>query len=265
MRHLALTALLPVVLGGGIARASTAESPPPRLGAKLVACATGPTAPDRAAQFTGSMPTSPGTRQMAMRFTLLERRARTGRFHPVAVPKLGTWERSRPDSRLPGFIITKRVDGLAAPGAYRAAVSFRWYDAAGRVIRRARRRTGVCLQPDPRPDLVVARLRLVRGPQAGQVRYVVDLRNRGRGDAAVPFATVLTVDGIEQPPETLATLGAGARGTVSFVAPDCSPGSSVRVVVDAGRTIREISEANNALVRRCPSGAAQPAATLAGR
>jgi CARDB protein len=268
MRRVAAVLLVPVALGVAVADATAAQTARPALSAKLTVCSTGPTGPDRAAEFTASMPAIDGTRQMAMRFTLLERRAggrRNQGFHPVVVPKLGAWQRSRRDPRLPGFIVTKRVDGLAAPGAYHAVVRFRWYDAAGRVIRRAHRVTAACRQPDPRPDLIVARLRVSRGPDAEHVQYVVDVHNRGRGDAAVPFATVLTIDGIDQPAQTLATLGGGGRGTISFVAARCSPGSSVRVAVDVTGAIEEVNESNNVVVRPCPAGAGRAAATLARR
>src|SRR5439155_9322504 len=185
---------------------------------------------------------------MAMRFDLLERRPGSPFFRRVAAPKLGVWDRSHHDPTLPGYIVTKRVEGLAAPGAYRAVVRFRWYDAQGRVLRRARRVTRVCRQFDQRPDLTIGSVELVRGPDAAHGRYVVEILNLGRGDAAVPFAIDLMVKGARQPSQTLPALGGRARATVSFVAPLCSPGESVQVGVDGRHAIDESNEANNSAV-----------------
>jgi hypothetical protein len=254
---------------GGVAQAATpATRATPALAARLVSCSTGATAPDRAAVFRGSMPAVPGAVQMGMRFELFEHRSGGVGFHRVAAPQFSAWERSRHDPSLPGYIVTKRIDGLGAPGAYQAVVRFRWYDDAGRVIRRAHRETATCRQPDPRPDLVVGRLVVLRGPDADHMRYVVTVRNRGRGDAAVPFGVVLTLDGTLQPAQSLPTLGGKGHATVSFVAPACVPGTPVRVTVDPAAAIAETSETNNTVTQLCDARAqASPraAATLTAR
>jgi hypothetical protein len=258
MRRRLAAALVPsaavAALAGAVAHATAPPVRPP-LSAELDSCTTGPTAPDRTAVFKGSMPSMSGAWQMSMRFDLLERRRRSRGFRRVAVPKMGVWERSRRDPLLPGLIITKRVDGLGAPGAYRAVVRFRWYDAEGRIVRRARRVTGVCIQRDPRPDLTISGLAVIPGPDREHARYVVEVLNRGRGDAAVPFDIVLTINGVAQRAQTLATLGARGRGRVSFVAPRCTSGSAVRAAVDPADSIDEVSEANNTVARPCPSAA----------
>ena len=255
MRHLLVIPALALAAAGGVARAAdTAQAP--QLSARLTSCTTGPTAPDRAAVFTGSMPAVPGTQQMAMRFDLLQRRPGSPFFRRVAAPKLGVWERSHHDATLPGYIVTKRVDGLAAPGTYRAVVRFRWYDADGRVLRRARRVTRACRQLDQRPDLTIGGVSVAPGPDPEHATYVVEIVNLGRGDAAVPFAIDLAVNGAGQPAQTLAALGGRARATVSFVAPVCAQGSAVRVAVDGGKAIAESNEGNNAVARPCRPSAA---------
>ena len=77
------------------------------------------------------------------------------------------------------------------------------------------------------------------------------LRNQGKGDAAIPFAVVLTVGQVAQPMQTVATLGAGASAVLSFVAPRCAPGSRISVVADAADAIAEAREGNNQLGRAC--------------
>jgi hypothetical protein len=249
MRRLLVIPAGAVVAGGAAGAADTAQAPP--LAARLTSCTSGPTPPDRVAVFTASMPTVPGAQQMAMRFVLLERRPGWALFRRVAAPKLGVWNRSRRDPSLPGYIVTKRVEGLAAPGAYRAIVRFRWFDAQGNLLRRARRVTRVCRQLDQRPDLTIGQVDIVPGPDPQHDRYVIEIANLGRGDAAVPFAVDLMVNGAPQPAQSLSALGAHARTTVSFVAPACDAGSVVRVVVDGGKTIDEVNEANNAVTRPC--------------
>src|SRR6476620_260021 len=170
-RSATILGLVVALLGGTAARAQA-----PALAAKRAACETGPQSADRFAVFTGSMPRQ-GAAAMGMRF-VLEQRVPGGTFHRVSRAHWGVWERTARKG-VPGFIFTKRVEQLSAPASYRAVVSFRWYDAKGRVVRRARRTSPTCVQPDWRPDLHVRRVIFPTG--SGPTRVVV--RNRGRGNA----------------------------------------------------------------------------------
>src|SRR3954468_8670807 len=149
MRRLAAIACLLAPLAAPAAARAAPARPP--LRARRVACTTAPGAPARRATFTASMPAVARTARMAIRFDLLQRMEGDAEFARVALPAWGRWERSEPGRT--GFIWTKTVRALRAPGAYRARVLFRWYDTSGRVVRRARRVTRVCREPDPRPDL----------------------------------------------------------------------------------------------------------------
>jgi hypothetical protein len=153
MRRLApllagLLALLATAAG------ATARTPTP-LSARLAECTTGQRVDERAATFTASMPAIPGARRLWMRFSLQVRVPPDRRY--ARVP-LGTWRRwERTDPGRPGFIYTKRVEGLTGPAVYRAVVRFRWSDADGHVLRRARRVTRGCHQPEsPPPDAAPA-------------------------------------------------------------------------------------------------------------
>src|SRR3954452_20455702 len=157
MRRFAMTATLLALVAGAAALAKDKPSTRPPLKVTLETCQTGATPADRYAVLTGSMPRQPRTASMAMRFDLFERPPHANQFSPVALPKWGIWERTT-KAGVPGFIFTKRVDQLAAPAAYRAVVSFRWYDSKGKVLRSARRVSPNCHQPDPRPDLHVKRV-----------------------------------------------------------------------------------------------------------
>ena len=104
---------------------------------------------------------------------------------------MGVWRKSRPSVR--GFVHRQRVVELAQGSAYRVLVHYRWYDEDRRLIRRAKRRSAVCRQPGPLPNL------RVRGVTATPIdaqtaRYAVQIANRGSAPAA-GFGVRLWVDG----------------------------------------------------------------------
>src|SRR5919197_168869 len=176
-------ALLIAIVALAAPAAAQAQAPP--LRAKLSACASGPDAADRTATFTGSMPT-------------------------IKVPGLGVWQKSAP-GRSSGFVFNQRVQALAAPGAYRALVRFRWYGKRSKMMRSTTRQTGTCTQPDQRPNLRADALDAARGPQPGQATYNLLVRNDGRTNAG-PFDVGLEIAGAGQPPQRVATgLAAGGE------------------------------------------------------
>ena len=229
--------------------AARAQAPP--LRAKLTACQSGADAGDRTATFTGSMPAIKGTRRMWMRFDLLQRIPPSEDFAQIKVPGLGVWQKSS-RGRKSGFVFDQRVQALAAPGAYKAAVGFRWYGKGGRLLRSAKRETATCTQPDPRPNLRAGDLDAARGPQPDQATYALEVRNDGR-TAAGPFDVGLDVAGAAQPLQRVATgLAVGATQTVTFVAPLCQPGSTLRFTLDASGEVAESVESDDAVERLCP-------------
>jgi CARDB protein len=249
MRRVALFAAFAAL---AVPAAAHAQAPP--LRARLASCLSGPQAGDRAVVFTGSMPSIKGTRRMWMRFDLLARSGLAPGFAAVKVPGLGVWQKSVP-GRPGGFVFTQRVQALAAPGAYQAVVHFRWYGKGGRLLRSAKRETAACKQPDQRPDLRAGLLTATAGPGSDQATYSLVVANDGRGDAA-PFDALISVADVDQPAQRIAEgIEAGARRTVTFVAPRCAPGSIVRFIVDAGSEVDEANEANNVAERVCPVAA----------
>jgi hypothetical protein len=213
----------------------------------VTACTTGVAEADRAAAFTGAMPSATGSRSMQMRFVLLQRRGMTGTFKALVVPDWGVWESSEPGR--PGFVFTQRIDSLLAPAAYKAAVYFRWLDRKGRVLRMVRRTTGACEQPDLRPDLSFAALDAV--PAKDGATYTVAVANEGRSKAA-PFTVTIAFDGTVQGTATLGPVDAGARVQGAIAAPACTPGSTVTVTVDAAGAVDEVDERGNVVTRPCP-------------
>lgn len=244
MRRLPVALSMALLAACGLAGDVAAQSPVarPGLAAKLTACTTGAEPAARAATFSASMPAGRSTRRMAMRFELLQHRP-GGRFKPVAVAGWGQWERS--ERGRSGFIFTKRVQDLAAPAGYRAVVRFRWHDRRGRVVRRAKRTTGVCRQPDPRPQLTVARFGFERGG------YEVVVRNAG-GSAASAFKIALTVNGTRYEAAG-GPLASGSREQVRIAAPRCEPGSVVTLALDPEDGVAEAREDDNVVARDCPA------------
>jgi hypothetical protein len=247
VRRLAATACLLVPLATPVT--APAEQSRPPLQARLVACTTGASANARRATFTASMPAIAGAVRMAIRFDLLQRGPGDAAFARVAVPAWGRWERS--DAGRTGFIYTKTVRALRAPGAYRATVRFRWYGADGGVVREVRRRTPICREPDPRPDLRAGALTTAPGLGAAAVTYLLTVRNAGRG-AAGPFTVALATAGMPPSPVAVGGLAPGESRVVELAGPRCAPRSTVRFVLDAANAVAESDEADDVVDRACP-------------
>ena len=247
MRRLAAVACLVAPLAVPAAAGAAQQRTP--LRARLVACTTGADASARTATFTASMPAVAGAARMAIRFALLQRMEGDVGFARVALPAWGRWERSQPGRT--GFIYTKKVRALRTPGAYRARVRFRWYGPDGRVIRRARRLTRICRQPDPRPDLQAGALMIGPGLAANTATYLLTVRNTGRGPAG-PFAVAVITAGMPQPPLGVTGLAPGESRVVELAGPQCAPGSTVRFVLDPESAVAESDEADDVVDRGCP-------------
>ena len=159
-------------------RSSSSRCPPPRrprprrCGSSSRRARAGRRPPARTATFVGSMPAIAGTRRMWMRFDLFARVAPASGFAAVKAPKLGVWQKSAPGRVSSGFVFTQRVQGLTAPGSFRAQVRFRWYGSRGRLLRSATRTSATCKQPDQRADLRAGTLDAVRThrSRAGHLR-----------------------------------------------------------------------------------------------
>ena len=246
MRRAALIALLALALPA----AAQAQAPPLRV--RLAACQSGPAATERLATFVGSMPAVAGTKRMWMRFDLFVRVAPATDFAPVKAPKLGVWQKSASGRASGGFVFTQRVQGLSAPAWFRAQVHFRWYGKGRKLLRSAMRTSAICKQPDQRPDLRAGTLDAARGPLLDQATYALDVRNDGH-TAATGFDVVLTVARAEQPAQRV-TDGLAPAGSriVTFVAPRCAPGSTLRFELDAEDEVEESGELDDVVERACP-------------
>jgi hypothetical protein len=209
-------------------------------------CEAGDTPKHRAATFYARMYAVKGTRQMAMRFTLIDRSGR-GKAIVVDDPSLSHWRKSRRGVNRFGF--AQSVEGLKPGGVYAVRVRFRWLDSRGKVIRTAKRTSRNCRQQGDLPNLSVTQVSARAGKASGTEIYSVDVTNSGRGDARGVNVN-LVVDGVAADSYRLSEVKAGETQTVHFTAPSCK--GAVRVVVDKGDKINETNEDDNVRRSRCP-------------
>jgi len=183
--------------------------------------------------------------RMWMRFTLLER-GRDGRYTPVDAPALAHWRKSKAGVKAFGY--KQRVKGLSPYSAYRVRVDYRWYGADGTLAHKLRRRSGVCSQTGPLPNL---RARIT-GSQAtelpGVLRYTVRLANAGQL-AADDVDVRLAVESSSSETKTVAHLAAGDFKVVSFRAPACT--SAATADADPSDQVRESVETDNSQRLAC--------------
>jgi hypothetical protein len=123
----------------------------PGYAATLEQCVTSTVQLERSATFTAQMVATAATQKMAMRFELQQRLHGETDFHTVTAPGLGVWQRSEPGVKIYKYV--KQVTNLAAPGAYRAVVRFRWLGEKGRLLKRAEVHTQRCTQPTLSPQV----------------------------------------------------------------------------------------------------------------
>ena len=143
-----------------------------------------------AATFHGRMVRIEATQRMSMRFTLEEKHGIA--FEAIAAPGLGRWRSSKPGVGAFGYRQTVR--GLQQGATYRMKVDYRWKDANGKVIERARRRSRACRQFEQLPNLTARLVGAEDTDVRGVLRYAVRVANNGIA-RATGVAVRLTVDG----------------------------------------------------------------------
>src|SRR4051794_22625275 len=178
---LACAAALSLALGGpGSALAGTPGSDgdaavPARV--EVPTCTRGPASADRTVVFRGETQPIAGSLRMAMRFTLLERVGSGPPMPRTDVRAMRSWRRSRAGVRRFGY--SQRVAGLRPGADYSALVQFRWTDANGHLVRRARRVSVVCSQREPVVNLAVAPVSVEPGRTSGTAVYTLRVTNAG--------------------------------------------------------------------------------------
>jgi hypothetical protein len=230
---------------GPAAGETPAPTEPPPLAAAVEMCSTSALPSGRVVSFTGSMPTLTGTERMQMRFDLERLRPRDGQWRRLdGVTGFGGWESADPGRA--GFVFHKRVDGLQIAASYRAVVRFRWQSAGGTIVRRARRRTAACDQPDVRSNLVPGRLTAVFDTRPGLAIYSLVVLNTGR-TASGPFSVHLGGAAAD-----VSGLRPQEQRTVVVISPVCLAGTTILAEVDADQSVDESRERDNQAPRMCP-------------
>jgi hypothetical protein len=216
---------------------------------KLLACVPALAAQERSATFEARVRKARGSVRMQVRFTLQVRDATLPGWRRVVAGGLDEWLTSEPDVRR--YIYAKTVRNLSAPAAYRTVVRFRWLDPDGVVLRRSRRLSPPCRQPDMRPNLTAMRIEVAAPAANAAAQYLVTVRN-GAGSASGPFAVALAAGELVLGPMTLPGLAAGERRTLTFTGPACAAGDSLTATVDPALAVDERDEHDNVLVAPCP-------------
>src|SRR4051812_19550713 len=193
---------------------------------KVLECRSGADPAARTATFQGRMRAIPGTDRMLMRFTLMERFGDEKKLQPVAIPELRAWRSAKPGIK--DFRYKQTVTALQGGGEYRASVDFRWLDADGNLLRKARRVSGPCNEPGELPNLKAGGPSALSGPQ-GTAVYVVPVSNDGKV-AARDVAVELFVDGAATNVAHIDSVAPGETREVRFTGPTCK--RNLRMVVD---------------------------------
>jgi hypothetical protein len=248
MRRLVIAAAALALLGFAPA-AGASERSDPAPGASsasaaevvLTGCEKATVDEDGAADFEARMERVSGAARMQIRFRLQVQRKRRW----VRVPAEGFDEWVTSDAGVARYVYDKRVEGLLAPGAYRVMVRFRWLDDDGHSVDRARDYSGVCRQPDPRPNLLVVAVRAARNG------YVAQVRNNGRGPAG-PFTIALTSGGRPMGSAAVPALPAHQVRFVPIRGPMCAAGSELVAEIDPDQAVDEHAEDDNVLTLPCP-------------
>ncbi|MDW5596646.1 CARDB domain-containing protein [Conexibacter stalactiti] len=263
---LALLAISPAALATGTAHAAAAKPralAPPSVKlpyeARMVSCTRSPKTDLRTAVVGASMrPIADGTR-LALKVDLYQRPLAGGRWTLRAdVPGLGAW--SQPSDPSIGtrsndvYKYRQAVGRLVVPYSYRFRVAFRWSDASGRVVREETATTGLCREPDLRPDLVITSATVEPGVTERTAIYTVAVRNIGRS-AAVNIGISSATSGIR----AIRRLGPLESTEMVFVGPPCTAELPPQTfTVDPSNLIDEARETNNSLVASCPATLDRP-------
>ena len=266
MRRLGLATLIAAVACGSAYAGPLAAPSAKKASVKLERCSL----EDHSALFYARMRSVPGSVRMKLKFTLLER-AGGIEWEKVDSPELDQWRKSEVGVRRFGY--HQEVKGLTEGLAYRVAVRYRWYDGAGAVIKRARRRSRPCRQYTALPNLKVQTL----GGRSLASVWRYDLRVRNKGNAAatdVPVQLVvdgvvryqavvsntgkaaatgvpvrLTVDGDVVDTVTFASLAPGEQRSVAIRGPQCD--RLVKLEADPEQAIAESSDDDNVFELSC--------------
>ncbi len=194
------------------------------------------------AMFSGRVSAYRRSAKMQMRFTLQALTPDDPSWRKVDALGFGEW--ITVPSGFKKYTYDKTVQGLLAPASYRAVVHFRWRDARGKQIRSERAVSGICRQPDSRPDLVI------RDVTADPAGYVAVVFNRGR-EAAGAFDVRFVRDGVLLGSARVAGLEPQTAIDVFLPGERCAPGTPLEAVADPLSEVDESNEFNDTVSAFC--------------
>ncbi len=238
--------------------ATVAVGSTPRASLRAFECQTARDPAGRGVAITAVIRPLAQTTSMAIRFDLLVADKRGGAAAPLVYGDLGKWKyapTALTKQTNDQYVLHKPVSGLnVAPAYYHFKVSFRWTGAHGRVLGTAARDSPVCFQPELRPDLRVAWIRVKADPKnARKDIYATQIRNAG-ASAAGQFLVQFS-DGRSPPPtKKVLQLGSHDKINLMFLGPLCNVSAPPTITVDPTQQVDDFNRSNNSLTAACPAG-----------
>ena len=186
--------------------------------------------------MTATMRPVTGTMQLAVSFRLLTRPVGTRTWTAIVAPGLGTWVSPTDPTTLgqrPGDVwtVSHPVSDLTGPAAYRFSVVFRWLGSDGRILEQQKLTSGVCQQPELRPNLVVGTVSVMASP-AGRSRRIYAATISNTGLTAASGVPVQLAVGEAVMRQTIKRIAAHASRVVKFTGPACNAATPATVTVD---------------------------------
>jgi hypothetical protein len=250
MRRVALTSLVACVLLALPGASALGATVPQRADARarLTVCKPSLDQASRSLTVDASMRSLQNGDRMQLRFELFRKAKGNTRYRKLAGPGLGTWNPATPG--VDRFRFRKPIQNLPAASTYYVKVTYRWLDEQNVAYARTVRLTGLCFQPDLRPDLRVVGFTGTRRVGPGTFAYTVLLHNAGR-TASRDFDAVLTVAGLPRPAVNVSGLAAGERRAIDLTGPRCESGATARVELDPDDRVAESNETNDSRSTTC--------------
>jgi hypothetical protein len=240
-----LSIAVPIVAALAVLAAPAAADARKPASVHLTSCTTGPKPSERKATFKAWMHAVPGTVRMAVRFKLVARAAGRSAERVEGPAELSKWHRSRLD--VTRYVYSQTIKRLEQGTSYKVVVRYRWYDASGQVIERAKRTSDECTQSGDLPNLIVAGVSYDPA-EIGTWHYGVTVKNKGKS-VAEDFVVTLIVDGAVVDERTVDSLDAGDSTTVELNGPPCV---HLRAIVDSENDVAEKREDDNTFSSTCP-------------
>jgi archaellum component FlaF (FlaF/FlaG flagellin family) len=237
-----LATTVAIVAALAVPAAASARGP---AAVHLKSCTTGAKPSDRSATYKSWMHAVPGTARMAVRFKLVARTPGRSAQRFEGPAALNVWHRSR--YGVTRYVYSQTIKRLEQGTAYRMVVRFRWYDANGEVIKRAKRTSDECVQGGDLPNLIVAGV-TYNPAEIGTWHYGVTVKNKGKS-VAENFVVTLIVDGAVVDERTVESLAAGDSTTVELNGPPCL---HLRAIADSEDAVDERHEDDNSFSSTCP-------------